>query len=429
MPHFQYSALNEKGESASGTITAANEAEATQLVRALNLHPIAIEEIGAATSKKAALKSKAKTKGNASQALRAKKSAVGGRVKLKHLMIFTRQLATLLDAGLPLLRSLTVLEKQEPSVVLRATIASLADNVQGGSTFSESLAQHPRVFNRLYINMVKAGELGGVLEIVLTRLAEYQEKAAKLRSKINTAMIYPVVVTFVAMAVMAILMVFVVPKFISMFEDMGSTLPTISVVVFGISGFLIDSPFFLYNIIYVFLAGFGIFLGIRAWGRTPSGREKLDMIFLRTPILGNLTRKAAVSRFTRTLGTLVSSGVPILQAINITKETAGNVIVSQAIEKIHEAVKEGETIVTPMQDSGVFPSMVVSMVDVGEETGQLPEMLLKVAEVYDDEVDNAVVALTSVLEPMMIVILAVVVGSIVFALFLPLMSLTQSISG
>jgi type IV pilus assembly protein PilC len=292
-------------------------------------------------------------------------------------MIFTRQLATLIDSGLPLLRGLTVLAKQEPNPILRGTINSLADSVQSGSTFSESLAQHPRIFNKLYVNMVKAGELGGVLEVVLTRLAEYQEKAHKLKNKIVAAMVYPVIVMFIAVAIVTFLMLFIVPKFKEMFSEMsGAELPKISQIVFGFSDTMLRRSFILPNAVWVLFALFGVWFIFQLWGRTKGGRRVLDTMKLRIPLFGEIQRKSAVSRFSRTLGTLVTSGVPILQALNITRETAGNVIISDAIAKVHESVKEGESIVQPLQASGVFPSMVISMVDVGEETGQLPEMLL-----------------------------------------------------
>ena len=417
MANFQYSALDSKGEQTTGVVSATNEAEAIQKLRVQGLYPTQIVEEGKAKGA-AKIKVTAKSKGKSAGA---GKGGVGGRIKPKSLMIFTRQLATLIDSGLPLLRSLTVLGKQEPNPVLQATVAALADSVQSGATFSESLAQHPKIFNKLYVNMVKAGELGGVLEVVLNRLAEYQEKAQKLKNKIVSAMVYPVIVMFIAVAILVFLMIFIVPKFETMFVEMGNAeLPTISKIVFGISKFFIDNPYGVPNIVFVLIL-IGIFAFLFGlWGRTKGGRVAIDTIKLKLPIFGDIQRKSAVSRFSRTLGTLVTSGVPILQALNITRDTAGNVVISSAIEKVHEAVKEGESIVTPLQASGVFPNMVISMVDVGEETGQLPEMLLKVADVYDDEVDNAVTALTSILEPIMIVILALVVGSVVFALFLPL---------
>ncbi len=424
MANFQYSALDAKGEQTTGVVSASNEAEAIQQLRGKGLYPTQIQEEGKGGKKggKAAPAKKGKTAAKA----KSSKGHIGGRVKPKNLMIFTRQLATLIDSGLPLLRSLTVLEKQEPNPVLKATVAVLAENVQGGSTFSESLAQHPKIFNKLYVNMVKAGELGGVLEIVLNRLAEYQEKAQKLKNKIVSAMVYPVIVMFIAVAILVFLMIFIVPKFKEMFANTDQELPLISKIVFGTSEFFLARPLFVPNVVFVFImVGIGAFL-FGMWGRTKGGRVVIDTLKLRMPVLGDIQRKSAVSRFSRTLGTLVTSGVPILQALNITRDTAGNVVISQAIEKVHEAVKEGETIVTPLQASGVFPNMVISMVDVGEETGQLPEMLLKVADVYDDEVDNAVTALTSILEPIMIVILALIVGSVVFALFLPLIKMIST---
>jgi len=423
MANFQYSALDPKGEQTTGVLAAATEADAIQQLRAKGLYPTQIHEEGKAKGKSKAAPVKAKGKAKAKST---PKGQVGGRVKPKNLMIFTRQLATLIDSGLPLLRSLTVLEKQEPNPALKATVSALAENVQSGSTFSESLAQHPKIFNKLYVNMVKAGELGGVLEIVLNRLAEYQEKAQKLKNKIVSAMVYPVIVMFIAVGILVFLMVFIVPKFKEMFASTDSELPLISKIVFGMSEFFLARPLFVPNVVFVFvMVGVAVVL-FNIWGRTSGGRTIIDTLKLKMPILGDIQRKSAVSRFSRTLGTLVTSGVPILQALNITRDTAGNVVISQAIEKVHEAVKEGETIVTPLQASGVFPNMVISMVDVGEETGQLPEMLLKVADVYDDEVDSAVTALTSILEPIMIVVLALIVGAVVFALFLPLIKMIST---
>ncbi len=422
MPNFQYTALDAKGEQTSGVLSANNKDEATQQLRSQGYYPTSIEEEGKGGGKKAKAPKKARKKSGSKKSI----SFGGSRVKPKNLMIFTRQLATLIDSGLPLLRSLTVLTKQEPNPLLKSTIGNLADSVQGGSTFSESLATHPKVFNKLYVNMVKAGELGGVLEIVLNRLAEYQEKAQKLKNKIVSAMVYPVIVMFIAVAILVFLMIFIVPRFEEMFQETDEELPMISQIVFGLSDFMIRNPYFFPNVVYIFLVIGVLIILFNLWGRTKPGRKVIDTAKLRMPIFGDIQRKSSVSRFSRTLGTLVTSGVPILQALNITRDTAGNVVISKAIEKVHEAVKEGESIVTPLQASGVFPSMVISMVDVGEETGQLPEMLLKVADVYDDEVDNAVTALTSILEPIMIVILALVVGSVVFALFLPLIRMIST---
>jgi type IV pilus assembly protein PilC len=425
MPNFIYSALDAKGEQADGSVAAATEAEAIQKLRSQGLYPTQVTAEGQGKNKTGAKRIAPKKTGSKQITFGKGKTTV----KPKTLMVFTRQLATLIDSGLPLLRSLTVLGKQEPNPVLKSTISSLADSVQGGSTFSESLAQHPKMFNKLYVNMVKAGELGGVLEVVLNRLAEYQEKAQKLKNKIVSAMVYPAIVMFIAVAILIFLMIFIVPKFKEMFSETDSNLPLISQIVFGFSEFCLGRPIIgIPNVVWIFVAAGGIYAALDAAGKTKGGRQFIDKAKLHMPIFGDIQRKSAVSRFARTLGTLVTSGVPILQALNITRDTAGNVVISDAISKVHEAVKEGESIVTPLSSSGVFPNMVISMVDVGEETGQLPEMLLKVADVYDDEVDNAVTALTSILEPIMIVILALVVGAVVFALFLPLIKMISTMS-
>lgn len=412
MPNFNYTAIDGQGNETTGVLSADSNAQAIEMLKGNGLYPTQVVEEGVGAKGK---------KGKKAKRVKVK---TGGRIKTKTLMIFTRQLATLIDSGLPLLRSLTVLGKQEPNPILKATINTLADSVQSGSTFSESLAAHPKIFNKLYINMVKAGELGGVLEVVLNRLAEYQEKAQKLKNKIVSAMVYPTIVMFIAVAIMAFLMLFIVPKFKTIFDEMlgGQKLPMLTEMVTGFS-----STFAQYWWA-VLLGAITIFLIYKFVSSTKGGRYAIDSFKLKMPLFGNVQRKSAISRFSRTLGTLVTSGVPILQALNITRDTAGNVVVSNAIDRVHESVKEGESIVAPLEASKVFPPMVISMVDVGEETGQLPEMLLKVADVYDDEVDNAVAALTSMLEPIMIVMLALVVGTIVLALFLPLVKIISTLN-
>jgi type IV pilus assembly protein PilC len=299
----------------------------------------------------------------------------------------------------------------------------VADSVQGGSTFSEGLAQHPRLFNDLYVNMVKAGELGGVLELVLTRLAEFQEKAQKVKNKVGAAMVYPIIVLLLAIAIMTFLLIFIVPKFETIFHDMlgDKPLPTITLFVMGISDFMQKHWAVLLGVIV------GVFAAGKVAARTHAGRSVIDRAKLRAPLFGDLIRKTSISRFSRTLGTLVTSGVPILQALSITRETAGNTVMARAISQVHDSVKEGESIAQPLEASGAFPPMVISMIDVGEETGQLPEMLVKIAEVYDDEIENSVAALTSLLEPIMIVVLALIVGTIVIALFMPLISIINGL--
>ena len=421
MPVFNYIAVDAKGEEISGSLDAASESEAIAQLRQGGVYPTAIVQEG-----KGKLKVK-KGKGKGRSRSKSKESSLfsSGKIKGKVLMIFTRQLATLIDSGLPLLRGLTVLGKQEPNPVLKKTINSLADSVQTGSTFSESLAQHPKIFNKLYVNMVKAGELGGVLELVLIRLAEYSEKAQKLKNKIIAAMVYPVIVMLIASAIMVFLLTVIVPKFESIFEDMLGSRDRLP----ALTRFVIDLSDSLKTQIVPIGIGFVILVVVfKVAASTVSGRRIIDQIKLKMPLFGSVQRKSAIARFTRTLGTLVTSGVPILQALNITRDTAGNAVISNAIQNVHDAVKEGESIVNPLEASKVFPPMVISMVDVGEETGQLPEMLLKVADVYDDEVDNAVSALTSMLEPLMIVVLAVVVGVIVMALFLPMVEIIKGVA-
>jgi type IV pilus assembly protein PilC len=300
----------------------------------------------------------------------------------------------------------------------------LATSIEGGSTFSEALAQHPKVFNRLFVNMVKAGEIGGVLEVVLKRLSEFMEKAQKIKGKVVAALFYPCAVLVVATAIMGVLMVFVIPKFKEIFEGTlgeGRQLPGFTSFVLGVSNAIKE------HIGRTMLEILSVVILFNIFIRLKFGRKIWDKFKLIVPVLGPVISKVAISRFTRTLGTLVSSGVPILQALTIVKETSGNVIISKAVSAVHESVKEGETITAPLEASGVFPPMVISMVDVGEQTGALPEMLMKIADNYDEEVDNAVAAMTSLLEPIMIVCLAVIVGSIVIAMFLPLIDLMEHV--
>jgi type IV pilus assembly protein PilC len=415
MANFEYIALDQKGEETTGAISASSEADAIAQLRKSGLYPTQVAAAG-----KGGVSSQAKKRAKKAAAARGKAGG-GGRVKSKTLMIFTRQLATLVDAGLPLLRGLTVLGNQERNKVMQSTINALADSVQSGSTFSEGLGQHPKIFDKLYVNMVKAGELGGVLELVLERLAEYQEKAQKLKNRIVAAMVYPIIVIIIAVAILVFLMAFIVPKFENIFKEMlgNRPLPPITQFVIGISRTVQDSW------LWILLGLIAIYAFWKFFASSRGGRVLVDRWKLHLPLVGPIQLKSAISRFTRTLGTLVTSGVPILQALNITRDTAGNVVVSNAIDKVHEAVREGESVVAPLEASRIFPPMVISMVDVGEETGQLPDMLLKVADVYDDEVDNAVDALTSMLEPIMIVFLALIVGTIVIALFMPMIGIIQ----
>ena len=425
MPRYTYVALDSRGQESAGLVEASSTNEAIGQLRQAGYFPTEVfeEGTGGAIEAKAA---RQKTKAQRAERKAGSKNIVlfqRKTVKPKVLMIFTRQLATLIDAGLPLLRGLNVLAKQERDSVLKNTINKLADSVQGGSTFSEGLAQHPRLFNDLYVNMVRAGELGGVLEVVLTRLAEFQEKAQKIKNKVVAAMVYPIIVLVLALAIMTFLMIFIVPRFEAIFHDMlgDKPLPAVTLFVIGVSSFMQNHWAILLGVLV------GIIVAYKVVARTRAGRAMVDRIKLHAPLFGDLLRKTSISRFSRTLGTLVTSGVPILQALTITRETAGNMVIARAISQVHDSVKEGESIVQPLEASGAFPPMVISMIDVGEETGQLPEMLLKIAEVYDDEVDNSVAALTSLLEPIMIVLLALIVGTIVIALFMPLISIISGL--
>jgi type IV pilus assembly protein PilC len=424
MPRYTYVALDARGQESTGLVEARSSNEAIGQLRQAGYFPTSVYEEG-----KGGLDGKVSRAGAKAARVARPRTKISivlfqrKKVKPKIMMIFTRQLATLIDSGLPLLRGLNVLAKQERDTVLRNTINKLADGVQGGSTFSESLAQHPLIFNHLYVNMVKAGEVGGVLELVLRRLAEFQEKAQKIKNKVVAAMVYPIIVMTMAIAIMAFLLVFIVPKFEAIFHDMlgDKPLPAITLFVIGVSNFVKNHGLVLLGLLIAAVAAYKLI------ARTRAGRSIIDRFKLRVPLFGDLIRKTAISRFSRTLGTLVTSGVPILQALNITRETAGNMVIAGAISQVHDSVKEGESIVQPLEASGAFPPMAISMIDVGEETGQLPEMLLKIADVYDDETDNSVAALTSMLEPIMIVFLALVVGTIVIALFMPLISIISGL--
>ncbi len=423
MPRYSYVAMDSRGKETKGVLEVASQNEAINRLKEMGYFPTkVVEDKGKAKKAKGApARPGQKKKG---MSINIEIPGFSG-VKSKTLSVFTRQLATLVDAGLPLLRGLRVLEKQEPNPTLKRIIGELGYSIEGGSTFSEGLAQHPKVFNRLFVNMVKAGELGGVLEVVLARLAEFMEKAEKIKGKVKAALFYPVAVMVVAVGVLAVLLVFVVPKFKAIFAEMlgGAGLPAFTEFVLGIS----DKVAANFPAVMIGLVVFFILLSI--FKKTKFGRKVVDIVKLKMPALGPVVSKVAIARFTRTLGTLVSSGVPILQALTIVKETSGNVVIGNAVAMVHESVKEGETITAPLEASKVFPPMVVSMVDVGEQTGALPEMLMKIADNYEEEVDNAVSAMTSLLEPIMIVFLAVVVGSIVIALFMPLITLIDQLGG
>lgn len=423
MPKFNYTAVDAQGKETTGVIDGDDTNSAVARIKDMGYFPTSVTEAG--EKKKGARKATTNGGGKSTTGLRKFNFniTIGSTVKGKVLTAFTRQLATLIDAGLPLLRGLRVLEKQEKAPVLKNAIRGIAEAVEGGSTFSEAMAQYPKIFSKLYVNMVKAGEVAGALETVLNRLAEFQEKAQKIRSKVISAMVYPTVVLSIATIIVAFLMIAIVPKFQEIFNEMleGEPLPPLTLFLLAVSDTVKN------HTLVVLVCLVALIFILKLIAKSKKGKYVLDALKLRMPLFGQLIRKVSISRFTRTLGTLISSGVPILQALLITRDTSGNEIIANAVEKVHDAVKEGESIVQPLEASKVFPPMVVSMIDVGEETGALPEMLMKIADTYDDEVDNAVSALTSLLEPIMIVGLALIVGTIVIALFLPLISIVNKL--
>ncbi len=341
----------------------------------------------------------------------------GESIKQRDIVIFTRQLATMIDAGLPIVQCLEVLATQSPNKKLRGVIRQLKEEVESGSTFTDALRKHPKLFDDLFVNMVAAGEVGGILDSILHRLAGYMEKAMKLKSKIKGAMIYPVTIVTVAVGVTAILLIFVIPVFAELFSSFGQALPAPTQFVINLSNFTIAY--------FQYMAGVLIAAGVvcRQWYRTEAGRLTFDHLFLQLPVFGDLIRKSAVARFTRTLSTLVSSGVPILDALAITARTAGNKVVERAVLATRVSISEGRTIAEPLAESKVFPPMVCQMISVGETTGALDAMLQKIADFYEEEVDNAVANLTALMEPLVILFLGVVIGGLVISMYLPIFKL------
>ncbi|MCK4851334.1 MAG: type II secretion system F family protein, partial [Phycisphaerae bacterium] len=343
-----------------------------------------------------------------------------GRVSQKRLTQFTRQLSTLIDAGLPILRCLTILEQQQKPGILRVTLRGVREDVEGGASLSEAMGRHPKAFDRLYVNMVAAGETGGVLDTILSRLADFLEKAQWLRRRVIGAMIYPIAVITVAALIVTGIMVWVIPKFEAIFEGMGTDMPKITQILLGMSNWFAGGGW-----LVVLFAPLGVFILSRILRLSRGGRMLTDKIKLRIPLIGKILSKTAVARFTRTLGTLIEAGVPILEALNITRNTSGNEVFARAIGEVHDSVREGETFADPLRNSKVCDPIVVNMVDVGEETGDLDKMLLKVADNYDEEVDATVAALVSVMEPVMVIVLGVIVGFIVLGIFMPMPAMIE----
>ena len=415
MPKFVYTAMDGSGKETKGTIEATNEQSATALLKQQGLFPTSMNA--------------AKSGGFASKQISFDFSFLMGMPKLsnKDLCTTTRQLATLLQAGLPLVRALRTLERQAKTTNpgLNKVLKDLADRVEGGATFSEALQEHPKSFNKLYVSMVRAGEASGAMEVVLVRLAEFMEKAQRIAGKVKSALTYPISVLILAGGITAGLMIFIVPKFSKMFDEMlpGEPMPAITNIVVGMSNVLA------HHAGYVAIGIVGFIVVVKLLLKTKIGTWCFDYLCIKVPPFNSLIIRNISARFSRTLGTLMASGVAVLQALQIVKDTAGNEVVANAIQSVHDAVKEGEGMTKPLEKSKVFPLMLCSMVEVGEETGALPDMLNRVAAVYEEEVDRAVESLTSLIEPMMIGFLAVVVGGIVIAMFAPLIKLIEKLGG
>jgi len=348
---------------------------------------------------------------------------LGGKVKTKELAIFTRQFSVMIDAGLPLVQCLEVLAQQQENKVFAGVLQAVRTEVEGGSTLAYAMSQHPKVFDSLYTNMIAAGEAGGILDTILQRLSSYIEKAVKLRRAVQSAMVYPVAVLSIAVGVIILILWKVVPIFVNLFASLDAGLPLPTRIVIALSNFVGR------YIIFMVPAAMGLGYGFRRYYQTPAGRMTVDGLMLKVPVLGNVLRKIAVARFSRTLSTLITSGVPILEGLAITARTAGNAVIEKAIMETRTSIEQGKTIAEPLRESGVFPTMVTQMVAVGEQTGALDNMLTKVAEFFEDEVDAAVADLLTAIEPMMILVLGVIVGGIVISMYLPLFSLIAKMSG
>lgn len=412
MPTFLYEAMNQAGQEIKDEVDAPSPDEALSKIRALGYFPTRIREKGG--------KKKVTTTKKNKMPL-----SIGG-VSKKKMVQFTRQLSTLQDAGLPILRSLRILEQQQKPGLLKAILRGVGDDVEGGATLSEAMGKYPKGFDRLYVNMVAAGETGGVLDVVLQRLADFMEKSQRLKRKVIGAMIYPCVVILAAVGIVGFIMVKVVPKFTEIFKEFDTELPRITKMLIAVSDWFAKGKPPGWAVVLV--SPIAIAMMYKLIRQSKGGRYWTDRLFMTVPILGALKRKSAIARFTRTLGTLINAGVPILEAITITRDTSGNEVYSRALEKVHDSIREGESFANPLRAARVCDAIVINMIDVGEETGDLDKMLIKIADNYDEEVEVTVSALYSVLEPVMVLVLGGMVLFIVLALFMPLVTLIQSVS-
>jgi type IV pilus assembly protein PilC len=413
MPTYKYEAMDTSGGEVKDSIDATNEEEAQQKIRQMGYFVTKITEVAGKGGKGGKKKAGKRKKGQV--------FTIGG-VSSKALCTFTRQFSTLQDAGLPVLRSLRILEHQMKPGVLKNALIDVVDDVEGGSTLSEAFAKHPKCFDRLYVNMVKAGEAGGALEIILKRLADFKEKAQSLKRRITGAMVYPCVVILVAAAILTFIMLYIIPKFEKIFKDFNMTLPEMTKMLMAVSRWFGEY----WYVLPLFPISFWLMIKLIRLNKT--GNYAVDRVYLWIPIIGPLIEKTVVARTTRTLGTLVSSGVPILEALSIVRETSTNAVFERMYQRVYESIREGDTIAQPLKESRLVDDMVVNMVDVGEETGDLDTMLYKIADVYDEEVNVMVESLIALLEPLMIVVLGVIIGTIVIALFLPLIKLLEGLS-
>lgn len=422
MPAYSYKAIDKFGKEIIGEINVASYDEAIKRIRSLGYFPT---QITAKRVKQPLRGADAGTSAYPSAGFSFGMNIPflgGGSVKPKQITVFTRQLATLIGAGLPLVRSLNILRDQMRPSTFRSVINGITNQVETGSTFSDALLKYPYAFSKLFVNTVKAGETGGVLEVVLTRLADFNEKSERLRGKVKAALVYPALVITIALGVLSFLIIFVIPKFMKLFKELGTELPLPTLMLLKISNFMQHG----WIIGIIFVAGIVVLYNFLL--KLPSFRYFIDKIKLNLPVFGGLIQKVAIARFSRTLGTLISSGVPILQALMITKDTAGNDVIARSLGRIHDSIREGESIAGPLAKTRIFPLMVVNMVSVGEETGSLDQMLNKIADTFDDEVDTAVGALTSMLEPLLIIFMGLIVGGIVISMFLPLVKLLTTLS-
>lgn len=401
MPVFAYTAIDSSGRTVRSVMEADDEQLVLAKLRDQGLHCTDIKRSGSSM----------------------KKSTFGKKkLKVKSLVVFSRQFATMIDAGIPILRCLDILVGQMKDPVMKETVAAVAVDVKGGLALNEALVKHPHVFNKLYVNMIRAAELGGILDQILDRLAGFLEYEADIRGKIKGAMMYPVMVLCFSVLMLFVLFSFVLPKFKEIFTGMNVEMPPMTAALFGFGDFMQKSWW------VVILLGIGSFVGLKMWGKTAQGRYQLDFLKLRIPIIGELALKMSVARFTRTFGTLISSGVPMLRSLEIVGETLGNVVLTKAIDDTRTSIREGQKLSAPLAASGLFPNMVTTMIDVGEESGRLSEMLVKIGDFYDAEVESTVKGLTSMIEPMLIIFMGVIVGFIAISVMTPIFKLVNSVS-